>query len=549
MSTSPWSAGRCTGCCATPDRRPSPRQVDERAAGGLLPPAEPAGPRRLRLLRRLERGAGGDLSGAGRPGGGGRRDPLAGRGQARRRRPVAAGGRLCEIADRAVDPRGTPEDDALLREGRRVVLARCRTLLDPNLGQEDRRRSLRILRRALLDGWSSEEIVRAEGGRLAASTIHSLVHRVRRRLVAPLAARQGSPAGRDIIPTHDPHLHRPRLSRPSRSRPAIPSGRSGCPGVVDHLRGSAAGRSPETPAAGGPDAEAREAVTAVHDEAYVARFERAAARGDSLLDSADNPLSAGTWAAAWAAVGGHSRGGGLGGRRGATARPSRRCARRATTPSAPPPWASASSTTPRWPPSTCAAGTAPRGWPIFDFDVHHGNGTQHLFEERADVFYASTHQYPFYPGTGAASERGIGAGRGVHPQRAAPRRHRRRGVRRGDPRADPAGAAPLRPRRPDPLRRLRRLAARSAGRHAGDRGGVPPLGRAGAPSSPPRSAAAACSPCSKGGYDLASLPRLVEAHLEGLAGGRISPYRRKPMIDFPAAIPVKSAKVHVILEG
>src|SRR5947199_6266 len=49
---------------------------------------------------------------------------------------------------------------------------------------------------------------------------------------------------------------------------------------------------------------------------------------------------------------------------------------------------------------------------VFDFDVHHGNGTQHLFEERADVFYASTHQYPFYPGTGAAGERGIGAGEG-----------------------------------------------------------------------------------------------------------------------------------------
>lgn len=49
---------------------------------------------------------------------------------------------------------------------------------------------------------------------------------------------------------------------------------------------------------------------------------------------------------------------------------------------------------------------------IFDFDVHHGNGTQHLFEEREDVFYASTHRYPFYPGTGAAGEIGTGPGRG-----------------------------------------------------------------------------------------------------------------------------------------
>jgi acetoin utilization deacetylase AcuC-like enzyme len=49
---------------------------------------------------------------------------------------------------------------------------------------------------------------------------------------------------------------------------------------------------------------------------------------------------------------------------------------------------------------------------IFDFDVHHGNGTQHLFEERDDVYYASMHRYPFYPGTGAADEIGIGKGRG-----------------------------------------------------------------------------------------------------------------------------------------
>ena len=49
---------------------------------------------------------------------------------------------------------------------------------------------------------------------------------------------------------------------------------------------------------------------------------------------------------------------------------------------------------------------------IFDFDVHHGNGTQHIFEQRGDVFYASIHRYPFYPGTGAAGEIGHGAGRG-----------------------------------------------------------------------------------------------------------------------------------------
>ena len=49
---------------------------------------------------------------------------------------------------------------------------------------------------------------------------------------------------------------------------------------------------------------------------------------------------------------------------------------------------------------------------IFDFDVHHGNGTQSLFEERDDVYYASMHRYPFYPGTGARDEIGTGRGRG-----------------------------------------------------------------------------------------------------------------------------------------
>jgi acetoin utilization deacetylase AcuC-like enzyme len=49
---------------------------------------------------------------------------------------------------------------------------------------------------------------------------------------------------------------------------------------------------------------------------------------------------------------------------------------------------------------------------IYDYDVHHGNGTQHLFETRDDVYYASIHRFPFYPGTGAAEEIGEGAGRG-----------------------------------------------------------------------------------------------------------------------------------------
>lgn len=49
---------------------------------------------------------------------------------------------------------------------------------------------------------------------------------------------------------------------------------------------------------------------------------------------------------------------------------------------------------------------------IADFDAHHGNGTQHIFEEDDTVFYFSTHQYPYYPETGKDMERGKGKGEG-----------------------------------------------------------------------------------------------------------------------------------------
>jgi acetoin utilization deacetylase AcuC-like enzyme len=45
---------------------------------------------------------------------------------------------------------------------------------------------------------------------------------------------------------------------------------------------------------------------------------------------------------------------------------------------------------------------------VADFDVHHGNGTQDSFVDDPNLFYASTHQYPAYPGTGAADETGLG---------------------------------------------------------------------------------------------------------------------------------------------
>lgn len=49
---------------------------------------------------------------------------------------------------------------------------------------------------------------------------------------------------------------------------------------------------------------------------------------------------------------------------------------------------------------------------IVDIDVHHGNGTQWMFYAEPRVLFTSTHQFPFYPGTGAADETGHGAGKG-----------------------------------------------------------------------------------------------------------------------------------------
>ena len=49
---------------------------------------------------------------------------------------------------------------------------------------------------------------------------------------------------------------------------------------------------------------------------------------------------------------------------------------------------------------------------ILDWDLHHGNGTQHSFYDTDQVLYCSTHQYPHYPGTGALKETGAGKGEG-----------------------------------------------------------------------------------------------------------------------------------------
>jgi acetoin utilization deacetylase AcuC-like enzyme len=295
-------------------------------------------------------------------------------------------------------------------------------------------------------------------------------------------------------------------------------------GILAHLRSAGleiadlhppAAEAPAAPTADGePGPAAMAAVTALHTEGYVRRFRSAVARGDAVLDSADNPLSAGTWTASWAAVeaalaaadwvaGGSDRVG------FAAVRPPGHHAETATAM------------------GFCffnnvaiaaehlrrrhgAARVA-----IVDFDVHHGNGTQHLFEERPDVFYASTHQYPFYPGTGAADEVGVGPGVGTTLNLPLPA-----GT------GDDGYAAAIEGR---VLPELRRFAPEvlliSAGFDAWKRdplGGmaVTEQGFARWGQWLRQLAAEVCGgrilAVLEGGYDLESLPRLVEAHLQGL---------------------------------
>ncbi|HXT20262.1 MAG TPA: histone deacetylase [Thermoanaerobaculia bacterium] len=168
----------------------------------------------------------------------------------------------------------------------------------------------------------------------------------------------------------------------------------------------AGGRAVHEP---GAHPDARPLVERVHSAAYVERFRAAVERGDGLFDSADNPLVASTWDAAWGAVDAtlHATDRALAGTAAfAAVRPPGHHAEKQLAMGF------------CWFNNAAVVAERLRAQglsrvAIFDFDVHHGNGTQHIFEERADVFYASTHQYPFYPGTGAASERGRGEGLGA----------------------------------------------------------------------------------------------------------------------------------------
>ena len=258
------------------------------------------------------------------------------------------------------------------------------------------------------------------------------------------------------------------------------------------------------------------AAAAIHTPVYLERLRRAVERGDGVIDTADNPLSPGTFEAA------------LGAATAALA-----ALDDAVTTSAPtfaairPPGHHAEHERAM---GFCylnnAALVAERAQrergaervAIVDVDVHHGNGTQHLFEERADVLYASLHQFPFYPGTGAAEERGRGRGEGytVNVPLAA-----------GS--GDAEWIAGLRERVLPALERFRPdLLVVSAGFDAwrDDPLGGLRVAEGGFAAMGELLRASAKELCGgrlvavlEGGYDLAALPRLVIAFLAGVPAG------------------------------
>jgi len=158
-----------------------------------------------------------------------------------------------------------------------------------------------------------------------------------------------------------------------------------------------------------PGAAPLAALARVHDEAYIEALQRACARAPLRLDP-DTAVSEGSWTAALL-----SAGGGLAAVDAVCAGSTRAafvCTR--------PPGHHAERDRAMGfclynNVAVAAAAAIARGLQrvaIVDIDVHHGNGTQWMFYDDPKVLYVSTHQYPFYPGTGAAHEVGTGEGAG-----------------------------------------------------------------------------------------------------------------------------------------
>ncbi|MBI4865654.1 MAG: histone deacetylase [Candidatus Wallbacteria bacterium] len=159
-----------------------------------------------------------------------------------------------------------------------------------------------------------------------------------------------------------------------------------------------------------PEPVPRSQLLAVHSEAHLAGLEAVHARGGGALDP-DTAMSAGSWPAALLAAGAAAQ--------AVELVLSHAGPRRAFCAVRPPGHHATRERAMGFCLLNNVAVAAARALTlglsrvaIVDFDVHHGNGTQEIFYEEGRVLYVSTHQYPYYPGTGAARETGLGAGAG-----------------------------------------------------------------------------------------------------------------------------------------
>ena len=148
----------------------------------------------------------------------------------------------------------------------------------------------------------------------------------------------------------------------------------------------------------------------VHPAAYLDRLDDIGAAGGGWLD-ADTYMSAASADSQHASL----RAPGCqpspaSARRAAPTPRSAPCALRGTTPAGPRRWGSASCRTS--PSSPLRSPTPASGSLIVDYDAHHGNGTQDVFYDDPRVLFVSLHQWPLYPGTGAADETGEAEGAG-----------------------------------------------------------------------------------------------------------------------------------------
>ena len=176
---------------------------------------------------------------------------------------------------------------------------------------------------------------------------------------------------------------------------------------------------------------------------------------------------------------------------------------------------------------------------ILDWDVHHGNGTQDIFYERADVLYLSVHRSPFYPGTGRLDEVGQGEGRGFTVNVPLP-------ARSGADRYAAAFSGVLLPTLREFEPEVVIVSAGYDAHRADPLGGMALdetfFGEAAAAVAALTSGIPGCAPPAlvlEGGYDLDALSGCVETTMRGLDGGTVPGWEYR---EEQAAAPVREAR-------